>query len=224
MDKELLIALIYKDLQELEVLTKGFSEMSFFPQTLVDLSVAKAKNIVDCLQKLPLSVTKSTEFVKIEEKNIAKIEEIAEEKPIEKVQKKVENLEENASEKVKILEEKPKIEIKIEEKVEAKIEAKIEKETATEPPQLPKEENIVAKSILKNKNLDLKQAFSIADRFRFQRELFGGNGEKFSQSLSDFNSMQSLEDAHNYIVKKLNLDLQNVAVQDFIEILKRKLS
>ncbi|MDR2511104.1 MAG: hypothetical protein LBC89_01285 [Bacteroidales bacterium] len=82
-------------------------------------------------------------------------------------------------------------------------------------------ENILFNSI--NKISDIKQAISISDRFRLQRELFEGNGEKLSQALSDFNQMHTLEQAKAYITNKLKWDLQKSEVADFIELLKRKL-
>jgi hypothetical protein len=196
MNKELLIALIYKDLEELKILTKGFSEMEIFPQTLVDLSVDKAKNIVNCLQKLPLSEKQQYH---------CGFDTQSAEQPIEKIEVKIEiesQIEENPAEIVE----------KTAQKTEILIDA------------LQKEDNSIAKNIQKNKVANLKQAFNIADRFRFQREFFGGNGEKFSQSLADFNTMQSLEQAQDYIAKNLKLDLGNPVVQEFIEILKRKLN
>jgi len=265
MNKELLITLIYKDLEELKVLTKGFSEMENFPKTLVDLAVDKAKNIADCLQKLPCenqeprakSQDVETKMVeeKIEEIEILedpKIEEeikVAETQPnivieqpkveeinlstsLKEIEEKVEILEEPTIEEevvVETLEEQQEVEEQIEiaetqseivfeqPKIEEKIEPIIEKVE-------PKIETPATKLILESKVSDLKQAFSIADRFRFERELFDSNGEKFLKALADFNKMETLEQAQNYIANNLKFDLETSAVQAFIEILKRKLN
>lgn len=261
MDKELLITLIYKDLDELKILTKGFSEMENFPKMLVDLSVDKAKNIVDCLQKLPLNSNENREQ-KAKDKD--EETEIIEETPINTPVYELENAEQQNVEEVfeilekPIIEEEIKEEIepiveKIEEEIKEEIEAEIKEEILAEPqveeqieametaeivveqPKIeekiesivekiePKIEISVANPILQNRVSDLKQAFSIADRFRFQRELFNGNGEKFSISLTDLNAMETLEQAQNYIAQNLKLDLESPAVQAFMEILKRKL-
>ena len=259
MNKELLIALIYKDLQELQILTKGFSEMENFSQTLIDLSVDKAKNIVDCLQKLPLNIKEpidapQNEF-EIEQKSVveAKKEKIAEEiveqnmtfefveaPPLttEKPAEEYENLEQqNFDEVFEILDE-PNILPEIEEKIEIAIqetpkeEQKVEPiiEAKVEPKEEQKIETIfnqtdkipVVQMASQGKVPDLKHAFSIADRFRFQRELFDGNGEKFSKSLTNLNEMETFEQAQDYIINTLKFDLQNSVVQAFIEILKRK--
>jgi len=222
MDKKSLIALIYKDLYELKVLTNGFSEMENFPKTLVDLAVDKAKNIADCLQKIPINAYEHQElyFDFVQE-------------PITKSQ----ITETKRDEKIEIFEE-PKIEKQIEEEIfdAPVIEEKIE--IVETQPEIVVEQQIieekfepiieipVAKPIVQSKSSEFKQPFGIgiADRFRFQRELFDGNGEKFSKSLADFNEMETLEQAQNYIVKNLKLDLENPVVQAFVEILKRKLN
>ena len=48
MNKDTLIALIEKDIAELQTLTQGFAEMETFPQPLIDLAVTK----VEMCQKL----------------------------------------------------------------------------------------------------------------------------------------------------------------------------
>jgi len=254
MDKRSLIALIYKDLYELKVLTSGFSEMEYFPKTLVDLSVDKAKNIADCLQKLPMNayehqelffdfvqepITKSQELIKNQNKEtkISEKIEVFEEQKIEEDILDELTIEEEEDVDEEILEEQQEVEEQIE-IVETQSEVVIEQpkieekkiETENFPSVQEKIEPIVEipvdKPILQSKVSESKQPFgiSIADRFRFQRELFDGNGEKFSKSLTDFNEMETLEQAQNYIVQKLKLDLNKPVVQAFIEILKRKLN
>lgn len=74
----------------------------------------------------------------------------------------------------------------------------------------------------KPKISDLKQAISIAERFRFQRELFGGNGEKMSETIATLNNMLSIKEALDHISITLQWDNENPVVKDFITILKRK--
>ena len=77
--------------------------------------------------------------------------------------------------------------------------------------------------ILGNKSTEKQPALvlGIADRFRYQRELFDGNGEKLSNAIADFNKMESFEQAQNYIAEKLKWDADNAVVKDFIELLKK---
>jgi hypothetical protein len=220
MDKKSLITLIYRDLYELKVLTSGFSEMKIFPKMLVDLAVDKAENIANCLKKLPLNVDESQAYL-----DFAKAESQEQEVKTKRVEEKIEII------------EKPEIEEKIEAEIlneQQKVEEQIEveqpqPEIVVEQPKIeekvePKIKIPVAKPTLQNKVLDLKQAVSIADRFRFQRELFDGNGENFSKALTDLNEMETLEQAQNYIVENLKFDLENPVIKAFIEILKRKLN
>jgi len=230
MDKKLLITLINKDLDELKVLTKGFSEMNGFSQTLVNLAVEKAKNIADYLQKLPLTVadeqaatTKNQEVIQPQMSYFSEKTEnnTTAETPLTPKQERENgyNMWKNFTPKenveVKISDEQPQIEEQIE---------IIEEQPEIIVKQTENVEKTVVETVSHNAVLDLKQVLSIADRFRFQRELFNGNGEKFSQSLTDFNKMQTLEEAQNYIVKNLKIDLENPVVQDFIKILRKKLN
>lgn len=68
---------------------------------------------------------------------------------------------------------------------------------------------------------DLRQAFTLADRFRFQRELFQGNGEKFNMTLSHLNNLQGAEDAMKYI-QSFGWDENNQHAKDFIRLVMRK--
>jgi len=240
MDKKSLITLIYRDLYELKVLTSGFSEMKIFPKILVDLAVDKAENLANCLKKLPLNVDESQaylDFAKTDSQDVEtqkveeKIEIIEKPKTEEKFKAEILNEQEKVEEQIaveqksKIVAQQPKIEEKIEPQIKEEIKPIIEvKVEPTIKKVEPKTEISVAKPILQNKVLDLKQAVSIADRFRFQRELFDGNGEKFSKALSDFNEMETLEQAQDYIVQNLKLDLELPVVQTFVEILKKKLN
>lgn len=71
-------------------------------------------------------------------------------------------------------------------------------------------------------NVRLQQIITIADRFRFQRELFNGNGAAMSSAVDDFNAMTSMQEAENYIDEHFNWDLDADAVKDFMQLLQRK--
>ena len=53
MNKDTLIALIEKDIAELQTLTQGFAEMETFPQPLIDLAVTKVESLRHCLAAMP---------------------------------------------------------------------------------------------------------------------------------------------------------------------------
>lgn len=69
---------------------------------------------------------------------------------------------------------------------------------------------------------DLKKNLGIADRFRFQRELFGGNGEKLSETLTAMNEMNSMEDVIQHVSMVLRWDRENPIVTDFVAFVKKK--
>ncbi len=73
-----------------------------------------------------------------------------------------------------------------------------------------------------NSSIDLKKELGIGDRFRFQRELFGGNGEKLSTALTTLNDMATMDDAINYISTVLRLDLDNPISKDFVDFVKKR--
>ena len=62
--------------------------------------------------------------------------------------------------------------------------------------------SISLNDILEKKNLsDFRKAFSLNDRFRFRRELFGGNEEKMNKAISDLNDLSSYEESVTYLNK-----------------------
>lgn len=68
---------------------------------------------------------------------------------------------------------------------------------------------------------DIRQAVSIGDRFLFQRELFGGNGEKLQQALSELDVLHTFNEAVNAI-EKFGWDKQSPTYELFINVLHRR--
>ena len=88
-----------------------------------------------------------------------------------------------------------------------------------------KEIEIPHKTILAKKNLsDFRKAFSLNDRFRFRRELFGGNEEKMNKAISDLNDLCSYEESVTYLNKVLNWNIEDASVADFIKLLEKRFS
>ena len=83
-------------------------------------------------------------------------------------------------------------------------------------------DDTLASAINNKKIIDLKASITLGDRFRFQRELFGGNGEKMNKAISDFNSFETMDEAQDYIAKNFEWPLDNDAVSDFIQLLQRR--
>lgn len=71
---------------------------------------------------------------------------------------------------------------------------------------------------------DIRQAISLGDRFLFQRELFGGNGELMQRTLDDINALGTLSEAIEYVNDNFEWDQESTAVQLFENVLKRRFS
>ena len=71
---------------------------------------------------------------------------------------------------------------------------------------------------------DIRQAISLGDRFLFQRELFGGNGELMQKTLDEINDLDSLSEAMEYIADTFEWDNESTAVKLFENVLKRRFS
>ena len=73
---------------------------------------------------------------------------------------------------------------------------------------------------------NLFSAIGLNERFSFTEELFNGDSNCYQQELETLNSMNSLQDAMNYInnelVKKFNWELKGNAEQTFIALVERR--
>ena len=69
---------------------------------------------------------------------------------------------------------------------------------------------------------DIRKAVSIGDRFLFQRELFGGDGEKMNKTIDALNALGSLDEAMEYIDKRFAWDKDSQAYELFTNILRRR--
>lgn len=68
---------------------------------------------------------------------------------------------------------------------------------------------------------DIRQAISIGDRFLFQRELFGGNGEAMQKLLDRLNNCSNLNEAMD-IVSAQSWDKDSSTYELFINVLRRR--
>ena len=85
-----------------------------------------------------------------------------------------------------------------------------------------KADNSLSATLANKKVDDIKQAISIGDRFRFQRELFRGNGEEMNKTLTYLNQLATLKEAQAFLQSKYNWAADSEAAEDFYQILKRK--
>lgn len=237
MTRETLIVLIEKDINELRALTKGFSEMTEFPKPLVDLALSKVDNLRHCLVQLPDAIRpirhdEEKPMADAIETSVSKDTVVAAETPV--VNMPQEPVVENHAEVTKMPQESLTMIIEQDVEVTESVTIKVEKENASQTladtihkpasmaDLLVKEDNSLASSIAKQSISDIRQALSIADRFRFQRELFGGNGEKLNQALSDLNQVDSFEQAQAYVVSNFTWSGDDSTVIDFMNLVQRR--
>lgn len=71
---------------------------------------------------------------------------------------------------------------------------------------------------------DIRKAISLGDRFLFQRELFGQNGELMQKTLDAINSCKSFEDAQAYIDSQFGWDKESSTYQLFLTPIHRRFS
>lgn len=83
-------------------------------------------------------------------------------------------------------------------------------------------ENSIGATLANKRIADIKQAISIGERFRFQRELFRGNGEDMNKSLTYINQLATFEEAVKFLHSKYSWIEEDVTVLDFLQIVRRR--
>lgn len=66
---------------------------------------------------------------------------------------------------------------------------------------------------------DLRTAFTVNDRFRFKRELFGNKDTEFADALNMISAMSSFVEVQEYFYEDLEWDKENPEVIDFLKII-----
>lgn len=63
---------------------------------------------------------------------------------------------------------------------------------------------------------DLRRAFTLNDKFRYRRELFGSNDALFADTLNTLSTMHSLGEALDFLYKDMGWDPEDDNVKDFV--------
>ena len=137
---------------------------------------------------------------------------------IEKIVEKIVEVEKPVVVTAPVVEEEPIVEaIPVEEKPQPVEPAQEEPVVAPEP-----EEQASPKAAIYGKAVDdIRQAISLGDRFLYQRELFGQNGELMQKTLTELNALHSYEEALSYIAQ-FNWDTESSTYQQFLVTLHRR--
>ncbi len=269
MNRKLLVTLLSKNIEELNVITDGFMEMNNYPAAIIYLAKRKTEDIQliidqlaaikdesqheeDAVQlydneigtkadhhenagveteiDLPASnyvVEEITELTMQEETTCVETEEqivsTTEEVTVSVTENDTELvIETNESKQLTELSFDHEIRITTEETKKTTIADKIINPTVSRNETLFKTDNSLSASIANKKIADIKQAISIGDRFRFQRELFKGNGEEMNKTLNYINQLATMDEATSFLKSKYGWAADNETADDFYQILKRK--
>lgn len=109
-----------------------------------------------------------------------------------------------------------------EEEVNTCVTAAEETKLHTAPEQAP--ELRLDEKLARQYSRDLRKAFSLNDRFRFRRELFGNSDEKMNEAITAVENMDSMQEAREYFFTRLGLDSSSTDVTDFMAIVEHHLS
>lgn len=255
MNRKLLVTLLRKDIQELEMITEGFMEMNEYPKTIILLAQRKAEDIQQYINQLAEIRVKLTDS----EDNSAEIfhetdvaqqqftpEPIIETDTKDEIQEEILSAQEFTSELIEV--EKPtdqssestdealivepiefnfgeaeiETEVITDEIVKITIDEKTRSVSASRNETLSKIDNSISSILANKKIIDIKQAISIGDRFRFQRELFNANGEDMNKTLTYINQLATFEEVQSFLESKYKWTEENEAKEDFYQIARRR--
>ena len=134
---------------------------------------------------------------------------------------------EHESSQVPVADREPDDDITVE-VIEAEDEAIPEPEDMPLPPvptEFPEVEETAAplrvdEKLQRSLSKDIRKAFSLNDRFRFQRELFAGSFRAMDTAIENIEAMRSYGNAELYFFTQLGWDRDNEVVKDFMNIVR----
>ena len=89
-----------------------------------------------------------------------------------------------------------------------------------EPEAVPSAPLRVDEKLQRTMSKEIRKAFSLNDRFRFQRELFAGSADALNTALEHIEAMRTYGNAELYFYSQLHWDRENEVVQDFMNIVR----
>lgn len=162
----------------------------------------------------------SSLFSEYKEPNTEEDEVISVVKTEPEEEPEADEIEEETPLTVEDAEEIEKTEDSVENTSEDVLSAEEETEVISEPePVRPLSDTLkVDELIARKESADLRRAFTLNDKFRFRRTIFGGSDEKFSQTLQQLEAMPDFETALSHLEDILPENGEDN--EDFIAIIK----
>jgi hypothetical protein len=247
MNRELIVMLLRKNIEELNMITDGFMEMTEYPKPIILLAQRKTEDIQAYIKQLseitsgqqPITTASTGKAINVERTEL--IEEPTSETTNQSDFYSVVEFEPTIDpEPVNDFEiEDPLVEIeKKHEHASAEIDVSVESSMTsgfdadelremnaiitTRNESLSRNENTLSDTLANKKINDIKQAISISDRFRFQRELFKGNGEEMNKTLNYINQLATYAEVESFLQSKYNWPTENESQNEFYQIVKRR--
>lgn len=272
MNRNLLVTLLTKNIDELRLIAEGFEDSTSYSIALIQLAKRKTEDIQLILDELgqtkpqpqveniPVSEVKTVEesiqnstpevvVPQIPEEVIVNVE--VEKAPIVLSETITETILEQVTETIQITDEQFEVIVdavkndessedfapqifeqtivveetkKSEETRKITIADKMSQQGSSRNDALSQKDKSLSATIANKKIDDIKQAISIGDRFRFQRELFKSNGEDMNKTLTYINQLATFGEVDAFLKSKYNWSDDVEAVNDFMQIVHRKFS
>ncbi len=97
--------------------------------------------------------------------------------------------------------------------------------TAAEPQTEPEDTPVAVDEMPpRRERPDLRRAFTLNDKFLFRRELFADSDAEFGDTIDLLMTMDSLDEAREYLLHDLQWDPDNTVVADFLAIVTNHFS
>lgn len=247
MRKETIIEIILSTMEEMRKLTETFADKENIPQPFIDLLMTKYSTLGKEIQLLEFWKEEATkeQTEKVKEEKTEPIQAENASKPV-KIEVISESEPEVETEEPVATDTKSEITPEIEtvtptsqpeptsEENKANVQPEHVREVYTvkqEAPTKPAAQTIVTKATktISSKDTieygtpvsDIRKAVGINDRFLFQRELFGGDGNKLNQTLDAINACTSYEEAHQMLTI-MHWDETDPTVEGFLKAVHRR--
>lgn len=230
---------VTKDIQEIEKIVSKFQNYSRIPRIELDLTLSKLRNVYELLlmirehedgiEDLETGQSETEPETLQEEPDLnvksADILDIEEEKKPEKQDQVTAENSSGQQEEVPVKKEQPKIEEPgkpVSSGKEKVLGEKFERDGDFLNEKLG-ETTIKSSSRLQGGQItSIAGSMGINDRFYYIREIFDGNSDNFKKSIEILDQAGNFNEAFNYIKTQMMADLENDAVQNLLNLVRRK--
>lgn len=241
MEVKNIIENLIKDIQDIEKFVNTFKNSSHLSRIETDLILSRLQNLYDAVLQLreipePVDEEPVTDTVQKEltEETAEKEEPVEHEKPVQE-EEVMQDFE---------LESDSKSDLGEGEKIEKPAPYEAEKKEKVSPEK--KSAGIIADQLAGSKQFrneelgktfhgtdlssklqsqplkDIGAAIGVNDRFYYIKELFNGDSHKFDNTIKVLNNSPNFNEAFNYLSENYNWDMDDPAVQNLLELIRRK--